>query len=412
MSILPARTPLSRDQVPAAYGRLCLRQLGLELPEHGETGGSDALSAEQAWADSHLAPLIGPPARSVAGAPDLPGCADAVRDALNLLLPADRQVSWLGRRMLGMRRLSHPLRRGGAVSPSGSCRLLPTADGVLAVNLARDEDWSLLPAWLECEGLRSWEGLAAALLPRDSATVLERGRWLGLPVAPMAPPPPGAAWLDARHLADSRPPPAGGRPRVLDLSSLWAGPLCSQLLRLGGAQVLRIEHPQRPDGARRGPALFFDSLNAGKQTLALDLRQPAQRARFFEELSRADILIEAFRPRVWQQLGIEPEACLARQPGLSWLSITGHGRDEPQAHWAAFGDDAAVAGGLSHVMRQACGETLIVGDAIADPLTGLHAALAAQAAFRGGGGWLLSVPLSRVVAHCLNFLQARRQGTA
>lgn len=412
MSILPPRPPLSRTQAPAAYGRLCLRQLGLELPDRDVSGRSAALSAEQAWADSHLAPLIGSPDRSVPGAPDLPGCADAVRDALNLLLPLDRPVTWLGRRMLGMRRLSHPLVRGGSVSPSGSCRLLPTADGILAVNLAREEDWSLLPAWLEVDGLETWDALTAALQRRDLASLLERGRWLGLPVAAMDAPDTEAAWLDARRLGDSRPPTAGSRPRVLDLSSLWAGPLCSQLLRLGGAQVLRIEHPQRPDGARRGPALFFDSLNAGKDSLQLDLRQPTQRARFFEELARADILIEAFRPRVWQQLGIEPEACLARQPGLSWVSITGHGRDEPQAHWAAFGDDAAVAGGLSHVMQQSCGETLIVGDAIADPLTGLHAALAAQAAYLGGGGWLLSLPLSQVVAHCLNFLRAAPAGKA
>ncbi len=403
MSILPSPHPPLRGRPPAAYGRLCLRQLGWEWPDPVEQCRQQ-LSVETAWADSHLAPLIGTADRPLACTLNLPACADDVRDALNLLVPAGRRITWLGRRILGMRRLSHPLSRRGTVSPSGTCRLLAAADGVLAVNLPRNEDWELLPAWLECPVVPDWTAVARAASIIDSEGLLERARLLGLAVAPMNPPLPTAHWFEAERLGVARLPAAGTRPRVLDLSSLWAGPLCSQLLRLGGAEVIRVEHPQRPDGARRGPGLFFDTLNAGKQTLALDLRLPAQRERFLEELSRADILIEAFRPRVWRHLGIDPQACIAERPGLSWISITGYGRDGPQGNWPAFGDDAAVAAGLSYAMEQQCGERLIVGDAIADPLTGLHAALAAQAAFLGGGGVLMSVPLSQVVAHCLNFL--------
>ena len=85
------------------------------------------------------------------------------------------------------------------------------------------------------------------------------------------------------------------------------------------------------------------------------------------------------------------------------MSISGYGRDEPQAQWIAYGDDAGVAAGLSALMSQTCGERLIVGDAIADPLTGLHAALAAWANYRQGGAALIELSLVDVVRHCRAF---------
>ena len=94
----------------------------------------------------------------------------------------------------------------------------------------------------------------------------------------------------------------------------------------------------------------------------------------------------------------------ARPPsGAAHSEATGYGRGEPQENWIAFGDDAAVAAGLSGLLQAATGRRLLCGDAIADPLTGLHAALAAWASYRAGGGRLLALALRDVVAHCIGF---------
>jgi crotonobetainyl-CoA:carnitine CoA-transferase CaiB-like acyl-CoA transferase len=92
-----------------------------------------------------------------------------------------------------------------------------------------------------------------------------------------------------------------------------------------------------------------------------------------------------------------------RVPGLTWVSVTGYGRREPGAGWIAFGDDAAVAAGLAAATGGRGAPPLFCGDAIADPLTGIHAALAALACWQGGGGYLLDFALSDVVAHVLSF---------
>jgi crotonobetainyl-CoA:carnitine CoA-transferase CaiB-like acyl-CoA transferase len=197
-------------------------------------------------------------------------------------------------------------------------------------------------------------------------------------------------------------------PRVLDLSSLWAGPLCSDLLQRLGADVVKVESLHRPDGARFGPPAFFGLLNARKRSVALDFRSAEGRAQLHALLERADIVIEASRPRALRQLGIEAEALVRDRPQLSWISLTGYGREEPCAQWIAYGDDAGVAGGLSALMAQVSGRRLIVGDAIADPLTGLHAALAGwagylHATFTGVGAGLISIPLSSVASRCAAF---------
>src|SRR6185503_12810402 len=148
----------------------------------------------------------------------------------------------------------------------------------------------------------------------------------------------------------------------------------------------------------------FDLLNAGKASVALDFADAAQRSQLVDLLRGADIVIESSRPRALRQFGIEAEAILRDNPRLSWISITAYGRELPQGQWAGYGDDTAVAAGLSALMREATGGSdLFVGDAIADPLAGLHAALAALADQRTGGGSLLAIALHDVVAHCLDF---------
>jgi crotonobetainyl-CoA:carnitine CoA-transferase CaiB-like acyl-CoA transferase len=186
---------------------------------------------------------------------------------------------------------------------------------------------------------------------------------------------------------------------VLDLSALWAGPLCGRLLGLAGARVVKVECLRRPDGARYGSTGFYAALNAEKESVALDLRTPQGVGCLRHLLQHADIVIENARARALAQLDIDAEMFAGE--GLVWVSITGYGRREPEAHWTAYGDDAAAAAGLA----AATGDPdapLFCGDAIADPLAGIHAALAALAQWHSGQGALLEISLRDVTAHCLS----------
>lgn len=338
----------------------------------------------------------------------LAACADGVIAALRAIgdTPALRVLD--GAALLGERAASFGHTRAGAVSPGGSCRLLHAADGWLALNLARPADWDLIPAWLETAVSPEWPSLAAALRGMSVERLVTRGRLLGLAICAMTPSssatPP---WRQRRVLANSSPASVSSRrrstPLAIDLSSLWAGPLCSHLLQALGARVIKVESAQRPDGARYGPANFFDLLNANKDCVALNLNSETGREQLRQLLLRADIVIEASRPRALRQMHIVAEDIVAQNPALTWLSITGYGRDEPQANWIAFGDDAGVAAGLSQALFDVTGEALFCGDAIADPLTGMHAALAAWAGYLRGGGELLALSLRDVVAHCMRF---------
>jgi crotonobetainyl-CoA:carnitine CoA-transferase CaiB-like acyl-CoA transferase len=122
-------------------------------------------------------------------------------------------------------------------------------------------------------------------------------------------------------------------------------------------------------------------------------------------IAEADIVIEGSRPRALQQLGLSAEELLADNPGLTWIGITGYGRAGDEANWIAFGDDAGVSAGLSGFLATPHGTPIFCGDAIGDPLTGLHAALAAYARWHSGAGGLVSIAIRDVIRHCIAFDQ-------
>ena len=303
-------------------------------------------------------------------------------------------------------------------SPSGACRFIGTADGALAVNLPRPSDWELLEAWLEFDagGTWSWSKLSRVVRDRHTQSLVERARLLGLAVAapgnalegcvhsdirnsPLEHPP---TVVDGDPLADCRDPkPKLRPPLVVDLSALWAGPLCSHLLWLCGGCVIKVESTERLDGARFGNSGFYALLNQGKRSLALDFGVRDECALLRRLVERADIVIESSRPRALKQLGIEAEEWVRRQAGRTWISITGYGRVGAAADWAAFGDDAGVAAGLADLMRAATGAHQFAGDAIADPLTGVEAARAAWLSWLTGGSRLISLSLTGVAARML-----------
>jgi hypothetical protein len=309
-----------------------------------------------------------------------------------------------GLALLGERAASMGLWRRGPTSCGGSCRLLPCRDGHMAVSLPRDEDMEMVPAWLELDTVPAsapavWSAVAAALRERDPSLLSERARLLGLPVARVGEVAPTESGSGVRYEPLGDAPPRPDRDLtgavVVDLSALWAGPLCGDLLAGAGATVVKVESTQRPDGARRGPAAFFDLMNGRKRSVALDLHTQ-QGVRILHALvQHADIVIEASRPRALLQLGLDARGAVTSGGPQVWISITGYGRSGDDANRVAFGDDAAAGGGL--VTHTDTGP-LFCGDAIADPLTGLTAAGACLERLRAGGRWILDVSMAHVSA--------------
>ncbi|GAA3146567.1 CoA transferase [Planomonospora alba] len=271
--------------------------------------------------------------------------------------------------------------RAGTISVGGSCRLLETADGWAALSCARPDDPDLLTALIGAPMSR--RKLAEWCRTRSGAEIRQRARLLGLAVSLVgewphpAPPCAPAAVPDLRGAL------------VVDFSALWAGPLCAHLLGLAGAQVIKVETPDRPDGARFGDPRFFDLLHSGHRSVILDPRHQA--AALQSLLERADVVIESSRPRALARWGLDAHAAAAA--GTVWLSITAYGRREDRV---GFGDDVAAAAGLVAQDPDGCGP-LFCGDALADPLTGLYAACrVAESLARGGE--VLDVAMAAVAA--------------
>lgn len=320
--------------------------------------------------------------------PPLPlaGWAHARLAKLAALSGSARIAALTGAGLIGERAMLGGFRIPGQVSAGGGCRLYPTRNGAVALNLARDADRELLPALFETDATID---IAARMAASDGLELTLRGREMGLAIASTLEaemlPNPAAR----RTVAVETDAPARRMPVVLDLSSLWAGPLAAHLLWLAGADVTKVESRNRPDAMRDGDARHFALLNQGKANVALDLRIAEERARLIAAIAQADIVIESARPRALNQLGIDARALARAQPGLVWISITGHGGEGAAANWIGFGDDCGVAAGLS--------TTAFVGDAIADPLTGIFAAWVALQSWRLGGGGRYFLSMSGTV---------------
>ncbi|MDW8803398.1 CoA transferase [Streptomyces scabiei] len=273
------------------------------------------------------------------------------------------------------------------VSAGGSCRLLATADGWAAVNLARPDDHAALPALLALLDAPRAE-LRTAARRIGAAELVRSAQLLGMAAAALGSEPGSRAPVRAERHGQHRARELAGL-KVVDLSALWAGPLCARLLGLAGARVVKVESTTRPDGARFGPPGFYRRLHAGHESLVLDFASGA----LIEVLADADVVVEASRPRALRRLGVYAEEFLAARPGRVWVSITGYGREDDRI---AFGDDAAVAGGLTG--RDRHGDPVFLGDALADPVTGLYAAWAVARCLERGGGELLGVSMAACAA--------------
>jgi hypothetical protein len=363
--------------------------------------------AAAAWAGAGMLSLTGRPDGPALGAPR--ALVEGVRAwAAQLTVHSTalgRPVTVDPLALLSERAAVTGLVRGGAVSCGGGTHLLPCADGWVAATLARPTDWELAAAWL---GRRrpvpegDWAGVTAAVAGSGADQLRAGAELVGLPVAVLGErrrPEGGPLAKDPLHGIRSRRIGSATAVRscadlvVVDLSSLWAGPLASRLLLRAGARVVKVESTTRPDGARRGSPRFFRLLNGGKESVVLDFTSPSGRRHLADVVARADVVITGSRPRALEQLGLDLEDVVRHGRPRVWLSITGYGFSGDSGRRVAFGDDAAVAGGL--VARDEHGPCFC-GDAIADPLCGLASGVAVLTALGGDGAWVLDASMADI----------------
>ena len=334
-------------------------------------------------------PAGGPPAVSPAGiVRPLTALGDALASAAGGL---GRAVAVDAVGLLGQRAAFAGFGRAGSRSVGGFAHMVRARDGWVALSLPRPSDTEALPALVGAAvPAGDWVEIGSRLGRMSSADIVETGSVLGLAVAAVgATPSPEQPW-SVHSAGPSRP--RGSRPVVVDLTSLWAGPLAGGLLAEAGCRVLKVESSSRPDGARRGPAGFFHLMNRRKELVSLNLPDPGAVGELKRMIEGADLVLESSRPRVMQQWGICPDHAV--EAGTAWVAITGHGRQEPHSNRVAFGDDAAVSGGLV-----VPGDPpMFVGDAVADPVAGLAAASVAAELLAGGRAALVDVSLAGVAA--------------
>jgi crotonobetainyl-CoA:carnitine CoA-transferase CaiB-like acyl-CoA transferase len=329
--------------------------------------------------------------------------------------------------MLTERTKHMQLDTAGRTNCGGSARLFETKDGRVALNLARFSDWELLPALLEtdlaipsAESIESTplkyhpfkEMLEALLAQHTSESLCQRAAFLGLPLSDACAEPLARASSIAPWTLHSIAPERrhkGAAPKVLDLAALWAGPLAGKLLADCGAHVTKVESTSRPDGARFGPAPFFEHLNGQKTCVTLGFADQNGIETLRQMILDADIVIESARPRGLRQLGLYAEELIAQAPGLTWLAISAYGRRPENELRVGFGDDAAVAAGLSKKQYESTGQWQFVGDAVADPMTGILGALGAYQVWMQGGGQLIDISLAGTIRFCIDHFDAYSQ---
>lgn len=191
--------------------------------------------------------------------------------------------------------------------------------------------------------------------------------------------------------------------KVIDIATLFAGPSAATILADFGADVLKIEHPLHPDGARThgkskdGKGLWWLMLGRNKRTATLNLSQPAGRDIFLELARDADIVIENFRPGTLERWGLDYEALSAENPGLILVRVTGFGQTGPMARRPAYGTLAEAMSGFAFSTGQPDGPPTLPPLALADNIAGLAAAIAiltaVHARSRSGKGQVIDLAI-------------------
>jgi crotonobetainyl-CoA:carnitine CoA-transferase CaiB-like acyl-CoA transferase len=199
--------------------------------------------------------------------------------------------------------------------------------------------------------------------------------------------------------------------RVLDIATLFAGPTAATILGDFGADVIKVEHPRKPDPARthgqskNGIGLWWKILGRNKSALTLDLSQPAGQEIFLELVQTADVVIENFRPGTLERWGIGPDRLREVNPRLIVTRVTGFGQFGPRAHEPAFGTIAEAMSGFAHSTGQPDGPPTLPPLALADNISGLAATIATLTALhhreRTGEGQVIDLAIIEPIMQML-----------
>ncbi len=200
--------------------------------------------------------------------------------------------------------------------------------------------------------------------------------------------------------------------RIVDLTAFWAGPAATHLLAAFGADVVKVESIQRPDGIRYSGGMrtdvddwweygwVFHAMNTNKRSVTLDLGSEDGRRLFTELVAGADVVIENFSPRVMEQFGLTADALLKVNPELVFARMPAFGLDGPWRDRVGFAPTMEQIAGLAWVTGLPEGPPVTPRGAC-DPLAGVHAAFAVLAALnfaeRTGCGQLVELPMLETV---------------
>lgn len=204
--------------------------------------------------------------------------------------------------------------------------------------------------------------------------------------------------------------------RVLDFTRVLAGPYATALLADLGADVIKVEGPQGDEYRHVGPfrdgeSALFQTVNRGKRSVVLDLKDPRDVAVARDLAAAADVVVENFRPGVMARLGLGSEALMAANPRLVYASISGFGQSGPNADRPAYDIILQAMTGLMHVTGHPDGPPTMVGEAMGDVAGGVFATLGIVSALlereRTGQGRLIDVALHDSLAAMMPTAAAR-----
>ena len=192
--------------------------------------------------------------------------------------------------------------------------------------------------------------------------------------------------------------------RVIDASTILAGPLCCQILGDFGADVIKVEHPEAGDamrghgGQKDGVPLWWKEVSRNKRTVGLDLGVPEGAEVFRRLAATADVVVENFRPGTLEKWGLGPDRLRELNPGLVLVRVTGFGQDGPYAPRPGFGTLAEAMSGFAYLPGEAGGPPTLPAFGLADSICGIAASSAVLMALRhrdvrGGGGQVIDISI-------------------
>lgn len=187
-------------------------------------------------------------------------------------------------------------------------------------------------------------------------------------------------------MPESKPPLEGLR--VLDVSTILAGPLCCQILGDFGADVVKIEHPVRGDSMRGhgrskdGVPLWWKEISRNKRTIAVDLKADAGAGVLRRLVVDADVLVENFRPGTLERWGLGPDKLLEINPALVIVRLTGFGQSGPYSSRPGFGTLAEAMSGFAAATGEPDGPPTLPAFGLADSICGIAASSAVLMALR------------------------------